>query len=1656
MATKIIHKKSSVAEKVPLTTDLEVGELAINLVDKKLFSKDGNGNIIEFGSVEVQQLTVYNGTGATIPKGSAVYINGAQGQRPSIALASNASEATSSKTIGFVNADILNGAEGVVTTEGLVYNLNTAAFTEGGAIYLGATAGSITQTKPVAPAHLVSLGWVVKAHASSGRILAHVQNGFELNELHDVLITSPANTQVLAYETSTGLWKNSNLDWANVQNKPDPVITLAGDLSGSVTLTDLASGTLTATIAANSVALGTDTTGNYVATIAAGTSGAQTSSSGLTITAVAGEGTAAIIAHADTSTQASVDNANGTVIQDVTLDTYGHVTGLASVDLDGRYYTETEIQTSNIPMRSMVVNTNGIPSSNLGTPTVAEMALFDAQFDNKTERFPIANFWIETSTDNVTWTDAGWSDANKRVLVGGDSSNSSVAIPYGTPYFRIRMRAVNYVYLNALYAYFSTQGHTTGVQMFKKHDSGAWTQHTSSTAQVNSWPGHLYLPFSTIPWNPTATLGTHWHEVYVLFTPTWNASFPSNPIAIYKTQLWGGYPSGRRNLYATDELGNAAFPAAITANGNTVWNAGNDGTGSGLDADLLDGNHASAFYLATNPSGYTSNTGTLTAVTGTAPIVSSGGTTPAISITAATTSAAGSMSAADKTKLDGIATSANNYSLPAATSTALGGIELFSDTAQTVAANTVSTTAGRTYGLQANGSGQGVVNVPWTDTNTTSLPIKNSAGVTQITVTDTTGLQFVGSGTTNVAFDSPNSRVTISSTDYTLPAASSTTRGGVELFSDTIQTTAANATSQTASRTYGVQANSDAQLVVNVPWTDTVYTLPAATSTVLGGIELASDTVQTVAAEAVSATASRTYGVQVNAAGQAVVNVPWVDTNSGGNALTSNTLAQFAATTSAQLAGVISDETGSGKLTFATSPTFTTSVATDSATLSVFDTTATTVHAFGAATTGNLGYDGTAASTTNLSVGANTSGVVKTVNIGTGGASGSTTNITLGSVTAGANSSVIVPGNMSLGQNISAVTGPVLTLGTLVGGGSGFMNGTHTNQVFTGGTGSYMLGTVTVALGVVTGVTLTWGGHRYTTGDVLTVPSLSTTLATTAASGTGTTATITFAAQAAAPFEVGSQIIVAGVTPTGYNGTFTVTACTTTSVSYATITTGAQTVAGTVKMGTPLTASTIPVATVQGTDLYVSSYTSDAIGSRIRLETNDTSTVAGQEYGAITFSGRDASANGSGDLALIRGVGVGTSGGSDLQFWTAANGGAPKTAAVITSAGNFRLYNSAGTFYSELSNSPTTNRTITIPDGTGTLVFDTSPSFTTGINAASTTMALFDTTATTVNAFGATTTLNLGYDGTAQSTTNISTGVVASGVPKTVNIGTGGSGASTTNINIGANDNGGLTINSSAVNAPNANLTAYTLAADYIDANAGVMQIHAPAGFGAQLNFYPDASTYGWSINAETDNTISFYSQTPNEAVFRVGAAGQIGVGVVTDYGTAGQVLTSGGTAGEASWTTLPTATSTVKGVVELFSDTVQTVAANAVTATASRTYGIQLNAANQMVVNVPWTSGAPTTAEVGTATAGLAVGDVGSYALLWHNTTAAETPGTTVAGSTLRYANTVTDSTNPLVGYGATAPAGTWRIMGHTAVQGGGTAYVFNIANVSVWLRIS
>lgn len=186
----------------------------------RLIWDDGEGTIslgLKGGNLnlEVGQENIalcYNGTGSQINKGSVVYISGAQGQRPSIALADADTEVTSSKTFGIVAENIANGAEGFVATFGVVPGLNTSGFTAGQALWLSSTPGQLTNVKPTQPVHSVFIGYCLHVNSSSGRIFVNPQNGYELDELHNVLISSPSNGQALVYDSTTQLWKNTSVD----------------------------------------------------------------------------------------------------------------------------------------------------------------------------------------------------------------------------------------------------------------------------------------------------------------------------------------------------------------------------------------------------------------------------------------------------------------------------------------------------------------------------------------------------------------------------------------------------------------------------------------------------------------------------------------------------------------------------------------------------------------------------------------------------------------------------------------------------------------------------------------------------------------------------------------------------------------------------------------------------------------------------------------------------------------------------------------------------------------------------------------------------------------------------------------------------------------------------------------------------------------------------------------------------------------------------------------------------------------------------------------------------------------------------------------------------------------------------------------------------
>jgi hypothetical protein len=107
------------------------------------------------------------------------------------------------------------GAEGFIIVSGALYKLDTTGLTAGATVYVSpTTAGAITTTKPQAPDQLVVVGWVERVDNIVGSIYVKIDNGYELDELHDVQITSPQSGNLLIYDattTPTGVWKNANL-----------------------------------------------------------------------------------------------------------------------------------------------------------------------------------------------------------------------------------------------------------------------------------------------------------------------------------------------------------------------------------------------------------------------------------------------------------------------------------------------------------------------------------------------------------------------------------------------------------------------------------------------------------------------------------------------------------------------------------------------------------------------------------------------------------------------------------------------------------------------------------------------------------------------------------------------------------------------------------------------------------------------------------------------------------------------------------------------------------------------------------------------------------------------------------------------------------------------------------------------------------------------------------------------------------------------------------------------------------------------------------------------------------------------------------------------------------------------------------------------------
>ena len=310
MASNIEIKRSAVPGKVPTTSSLQLGQIALNTYDGKAYfeKNNGTGSIVELvstnhsGSIIITGSILmsgssfisgvdyidfdttasnaaaiarlkWNDTDGTLDLGlkggnvtlqigqeslvrvvnktatnitlleanyQAVRLTGAQGQRLKVDLAQATSDGLSAETLGLVTETIANNQEGFVTTNGLVRGIDTRgtvlqgeSWADGDVLYLSpTTAGNITNIKPVAPDHLVIIGYVVYAHQTQGSIFVKVDNGYEIDELHNVKINTGSLTSGQLLVRSGSVWINSTQ------------LTGSYGLTGSLTVTGGITGSL--------------------------------------------------------------------------------------------------------------------------------------------------------------------------------------------------------------------------------------------------------------------------------------------------------------------------------------------------------------------------------------------------------------------------------------------------------------------------------------------------------------------------------------------------------------------------------------------------------------------------------------------------------------------------------------------------------------------------------------------------------------------------------------------------------------------------------------------------------------------------------------------------------------------------------------------------------------------------------------------------------------------------------------------------------------------------------------------------------------------------------------------------------------------------------------------------------------------------------------------------------------------------------------------------------------------------------------------------------------------------------------------------------------------------------------------------------------------
>ena len=582
-----------------------------------------------------------------------------------------------------------------------------------------------------------------------------------------------------------------------------------------------------------------------------------------------------------TQSSIGVDNSNGNVLQDISVNSLGHVTSVASINLDDRYYTESEVDTKITTAVNDLVNAapaaldtldelaNALgDDANFAATMTASLASKQCTLtfgiadtntvrinsttvaDNEYAKFTssglsgrsIAEVRSDIGVGDGALTQNNFTNTLKSKLDGIAASANNYSLPLATTTVRGGIElASDTDQTQAANDVTAVAGRTYGIQLNSADQAVVNVPWNTITPDVTATTDGAKLQFTGI--GGTVGVGSEC-DIEIKGTGATTVSSDGTSITISSTDNNDTYSQASTGALGLVELatnaevttGTDSIRAITPSNLESITKLGQIGVGTWQGTVIADTYISSASNWNTCATSSHSHavsdiTGLIDTFAAISTIVVGKQESLTFGIADTNTVCINSATVADNEYARFTASGLESRTIGevrddigAATSTTLGLVKLISNTQQACAAEGVSGVTNRTYGLQLNSSNQLVVNVPWSDTN--------------------------------------------DNTTYSL--ATSTTLGLVKIgYTE-------------SGKNYPVELSSG-QMYVNVPWTDNNTTYSAATTSTLGLVKLESGSVQSCAANAITETGGRTYGVQFNSSNQLVVNVPWSDTNTNTN-----------------------------------------------------------------------------------------------------------------------------------------------------------------------------------------------------------------------------------------------------------------------------------------------------------------------------------------------------------------------------------------------------------------------------------------------------------------------------------------------------------------------------------------------------------------------------------------------------------------------------------------------------------------------------------------------------------------------------------------------------------------------------------------------------